>query len=279
MDVLSNLNRAVEYIENHICEEINLTEIEKITGESARDFSRLFRSVTGVTVNEYIRRRRLTLAVYDIQNGNEKIIDTAFKYGWESADSFRKAFVSQHGITPSQARDKAKNVNIYLPITFQINVKGNDKMNFKVIETEDIALYGVSRYFGGTSSERFEQENMMWSQDFDHIPKKICDGYDGKWYAMWNNGNYFIAREKELATKDNLEEFIIPKGKYAVFITEKGVYAGDDFPKLHDMIFNVWLPDSGYTVKDDSIVEIYHLCTDRTQRRKNRYFEVWVPIY
>lgn len=278
MDILSDLNRVLEYIENHLLEEIDLSEIEKITGESARDFSRLFRSVTGVTVNEYIRRRRLTLAVYDIQNSDEKLIDTAFKYGWESADSFRKAFVRQHNITPSQARDKATNVNIYPPITFQIQVKGNDKMNFKMIETEDIAVYGVSEYFGGKSSERFEQENSMWSQDLDHIPEKICDGYDGKWYAAWNNGNYFIAREKEFAVKDSLEKFIIPKGKYAVFTTEKGVYAGDAFPKLHDMIFNSWLPDSGFTVKDDLIVEVYHLCTDRAERRKKRYFEVWVPI-
>lgn len=278
MDILQNLNRAIEYIEFHLCDEMDMNELAKITGESAYGFSRLFRSLTQITVNEYIRRRRLTLAAYDIHNSNEKIIDIALKYGYESADSFRKAFIGQHNITPSQARDASLPLNIYPPLSFQINVKGTDKMNFKIIETENIFVYGISRHFGGNSSQRFEKEHIMWAEDSDHIPEKICDGYDGTWFAVWDNGDYFIAREKDFTTKQGLDEFIIPRGRYAVFTTEKGVYAGEAFPKLQDMIFNSWLPGSGYSVKNDMIVEVYHLCTDRNERRRKRYFEVWVPL-
>ena len=105
MDILSRLNEAIVYIENHLCGEIDMNEIAKIACESADGFQRIFKTLTSMTVKEYIRKRRLSLAVSDIQNGDEKIIDIALKYGYESADSFRRAFESQHKITPTAARN------------------------------------------------------------------------------------------------------------------------------------------------------------------------------
>lgn len=118
----------------------------------------------------------------------------------------------------------------------------------------------------------------MWSVDAEHYPEKICNGYDGVWYGIWNNGLYSIARSKEDIEYNNLERIIIPAGKYAVFTTEKGGYAGSELPRLHDLIFNSWLPNSNYKIKKEYIIEVYHLATDKTERRKNRYYEMWIPI-
>lgn len=278
MDVLKELNEVSAYIENHITENINIGELAKITMLSPDGFCRLFGYMVGMTVNEYIRKRRLSLAAFDLQNGDEKIIDIAMKYDWNSADAFTKAFVNQHSVTPSEARNHIGSVKIYPPVSFEVNIKGAKEMDFKIIEANGFEVYGLTKQFGCQAGERFKQENIMWAVDEEHYPEKICNGYDGIWYGIFNNGEYSIARSKADIEYDNLEKITIPSDKYAVFTTEKGGYAGTELPKLHDLIFNSWLKSTDYKIKKEYIIEVYHLATDKAERRKNRYYEMWIPI-
>lgn len=278
MDVLKELNEVSMFIEEHITDDIDIDELAKITMQSSDSFSRLFSYMVGMTVNEYIRRRKLSLAINDLQNGSDKIIDIAIKYGWNSSDAFAKAFINQHGVTPSNARNRIGSVKIYPPVSFEVNIKGAKEMDFKIVDVDCFEVYGLSKQFGCQAGERFKQENVMWSVDAEHYPEKICNGYDGIWYGIWDNGSYAIAREEEDVEYNNLEKIIIPAGKYVVFTTEKGGYAGTELPKLHDLIFNSWLPSSNYQIKKEYIIEVYHLATDKAERRKNRYYEMWIPI-
>ena len=107
MDVLRELNEVSRYIEEHITDDIDINKLAEITKQSSDSFSRLFSYMVGMTANEYIRRRKLSLAVNDLQNSDMKIIDIAMKYGWNSSDAFAKAFVNQHGTTPTNARVKS----------------------------------------------------------------------------------------------------------------------------------------------------------------------------
>ncbi len=278
MELLKNLNSSVSYIENHLSDEIDLNEAARLACESADGFSKLFRSLTDMTVKEYIRKRRLTLAAYELQSSNGRVIDIAVKYGWNSADAFCKAFEGQHGITPTNARDESIPINAYPPVSFHITIKGAEKMNLKITEIPEFEVYGVTEKFGGTADERFEKEHIMWSENFSDTPKKLCSGFNGIWYGIWNKGNYTIARAKGDTDFEGLEKLTVPKGKYAVFTTEKGGYAGDELPKLNEQIFTSWLPDSEYVLKDDYLVEVYHLWTNRAERRAKRYYEIWIPI-
>lgn len=277
MDILNRLNKAVDYIENHLDENININEAAKIVCESEDSFKRLFRSLTGMTVNEYIRKRRLSLAVTDIHNG-EKIIDIAIKYGFGCSDSFCRAFKKQHGVTPKVVQNLSVSVCIFPPVSFHIKIKGAEKMNFKIVDREETIVYGFARKLDVTADNRWNDECIMWSEDSEHIPEKICSGYDGLWYGVWNNGSYAIARNQNDVQANNAEKFIIPSGKYAVFTTEKGGYAGEILPKLRDLIFNSWLPNSEYNQRFDFELEIYHLWTNRAERREKRYYEIWVPV-
>ena len=278
MDVLKELNEVSLYIEKHITDDIDISELAKITLQSSDSFNRLFSYMVGMTANEYIRRRKLSLAVNDLQNSDMKIIDIAMKYGWNSSDAFAKAFVNQHGTTPTNARSKIGSVKIYPPVSFEINIRGAKEMDFKIVNVKGFEVFGLSKQFGCQAGDRFKQENIMWSVDAEHYPKKICNGYDGIWYGIWDNGNYSIARNEADVEYNNLEKIVISSGKYAVFTTEKGGYAGTELPRLHDLIFNSWLPNSNYKIKKEYIVEVYHLATDRVERRKNRYYEMWIPI-
>ena len=87
-----------------------------------------------------------------------------------------------------------------------------------------------------------------------------------------------IAREPELVQKENLEKWVIPAGTYAAFVTERGGLAWEEFPRLFELIFDSWLPSSGYGLRSDDIIEVYHLWTDHEERKKNRFYEVWVPV-
>lgn len=278
MDVLKNLNNSVDYIEEHLCDEIDMNEISRIACLCPDGFKRFFSYMTNMTIHEYIRRRRLTLAAFDLQNGDFRVIDVAVKYLYSSADSFSRAFFKQHGITPNQARNSDANFIIYPPVSFHINIKGGEKMNFKLVELKETEVYGISRQTDLAAGERFDLERNMWADDCEHIPEKICSGYDGVWYGIWNNGTYAISRENKDTDFNNLERHIIPAGKYAMFTTEKGGYAGDALPKLRDLIFNSWLPSSDYVQSFDYELEIYHLATNREERRKNRYYEILIPV-
>lgn len=278
MDILEELNRVSLYIEEHITEDISIDELAKITLQSSDSFSRLFGYMVGMTINEYIRRRKLSLAVDDLQDSDSKIIDIAMKYGWNSSDAFAKAFVNQHGITPTNARKKIASVKIYPPVAFDLNIRGAKEMNFKIVDVSSFDVLGLSKRFDCQAGNRFKQENIMWSVDAEHYPEKICNGYDGVWYGIFDNGSYSIARNQQDVDSYNLERITVPAGKYAVFTTQKGGYAGTELPRLHELIFNSWLPETNYKIKSEYIVEVYHLATNKAERRKNRYYEMWIPI-
>lgn len=158
MNILNELNEACNYIENNIENEIDIKEIARITNQSTDSINRFFVSMLGITIKEYIRKRRLSLAVYDLQNSDKKITDIAFKYGFNSYDSFCKAFLNQHNVTPTQAKNPSCEVNIFPPATFEINVKGAQKIKFKICDLKEFEVYGISKNFNCQSSDRFKQE-------------------------------------------------------------------------------------------------------------------------
>lgn len=288
MDMLKQLNDAIAYIEANLCAELDLDRAAGVACVSRDSFARFFSYMTGMTLNEYIRRRRLTLSAYELQNHNSKVIDIAVKYGWDSVDAFTKAFIKQHGITPTRARIPHESLKIYPPASFYIMIKGAKEMDFRVIELEQTEVYGVSKQFDGQGHETREAlRHIMWSEECADVPGQICTGrwnqeknhsYDGAWYGIWQDGKYTIARVKTDTQNDELERHTIPAGTYAAFKTKCGGLAWEEFPKLFQLIFDSWLPNSEYKQKVDVIVEVLHLWTDYDMRNKNRYYEVWIPV-
>jgi AraC family transcriptional regulator len=124
MELLTQLNRAMSYIEAHIDDDMALEDVAGATTYSPYHFGRLFYYIADMPLSEYIRKRKLSLAAMKLQSGNEKVIDLAVMYGYDSADNFTRAFVKQHGVTPSQARQQGVNLTIFPPLAFQIQIEG-----------------------------------------------------------------------------------------------------------------------------------------------------------
>ncbi len=119
VNILQKMNEALDYIEQNLTDDIDYVEVSRISLCSEYHFSRMFSFLAGITLSEYIRNRRLSLAAIELSQKNSKIIDIVIKYGYNSPDSFTRAFQKSHGSTPSEARSanlrlKVKNFLIHL---------------------------------------------------------------------------------------------------------------------------------------------------------------------
>jgi len=128
MDWQDKMNQMFDYIEENLDGEIQLDIAARFLGCSMWELQRLFSFVTHTTLSEYIRGRRLALAADELQNGNEKIIDIAVKYGYDSPAAFSRAFGRQYGVTPSQARGGKITLAPYPKITFQNHIKERENI-------------------------------------------------------------------------------------------------------------------------------------------------------
>src|SRR5690625_2304307 len=143
MDVLKGFNQALDYIEEKLESEIDLKVVADQAYVSEYHFKRLFSLLAGVTLSEYIRRRRLTLAAQEIKDPGSKVIDVALKYSYQSPDAFTRAFHNFHGVTPTEARQGNHNLKAYPKMHFQLTIQGGVEMNYRVIEKEPFKVVGV----------------------------------------------------------------------------------------------------------------------------------------
>lgn len=140
MDWISGIQRALDYIEDHITDELDYGDIARQAACSGYYFQRLFGILCGMSLGEYIRARRLTLAGIELAVTGAKIIDVALKYGYESPESFSRAFVRFHGVTPSEAKRDGSRLKSFSPLTVHITLKGGQIMDYKIIEKESFTV-------------------------------------------------------------------------------------------------------------------------------------------
>ncbi|MDE7257631.1 MAG: AraC family transcriptional regulator, partial [Lachnospiraceae bacterium] len=126
------IQQAICYMEEHICESINYAEVAKSVHMSSYNFHRTFSFIVGMTANEYIRKRRLTLAAQELQTTDISVIDAAYKYGYESPESFSKAFSRFHGSTPKQAKQKGTKLHLFNPLVIKIILEGGSIMDYRI---------------------------------------------------------------------------------------------------------------------------------------------------
>jgi AraC family transcriptional regulator len=145
MDRLKSMNEAMKYIEENLDEEIDYKEVARRAYCSEYHFKRMFSFLAGVSLSEYIRRRKLTSAAFELEDGNAKVIDVAMKYGYRSPDSFTRAFHSLHGITPSEARIPGHSLKAYPPMTFRLSIQGGSEMNYRIVEKDAFRIVGIKK--------------------------------------------------------------------------------------------------------------------------------------
>ena len=283
MEWLEAMNNAVEYLEANITEKLDIDKVAKIALSSPFHFQRMYYMLTGVTIAEYVRRRRLTLAAQDILSG-EKIIDVAYRYGYETPEAFTKAFGKMHGISPSAAREPGVSLRAYPKLSFHISIKGDKDMNYKIVEKEEFTVVGKKNKVTTENEENFSLIPKFWDEcnsngSMDWFCKKAgrlgvmgvctdlsncCDGYF----------HYLIAVEKinEPIPQGYVVE-TIPAAKWAVF--ESVGPMPDALQNLVKRIFGEWFPSTGYQHDKGPELEIYG---EGDMTSTDYRCEYWVPI-
>lgn len=132
MDWITGMQKAIDYIEANLTEYIDYEKVAAESFSSSYHFQRVFSILCGYTLGEYIRMRRLSLAGAELVSGKEKVIDIALKYGYDSPDSFAKAFFKFHGITPSEARTNGKMLKSFSRLSIRISLEGGTVMNYRI---------------------------------------------------------------------------------------------------------------------------------------------------
>ena len=161
MDWVKQLNIAIRYIEDHLTGTIEYDELAKMLCCSTYQFQRMFAFMNNVPLSEYIRRRKLSLAVADIQKG-ERVIDIALKYGYSSPTAFSRAFQCLHGITPSEARKKGTLLKTYPPISFKLTITGTEELTYRIEERSAFEVAGVSMLLDKSLEKNFCTVPQFW---------------------------------------------------------------------------------------------------------------------
>ncbi|MGX7195919.1 AraC family transcriptional regulator [Enterococcus olivae] len=142
MNQLYPINQALNYIEEHLDQEIDYQEIARIALTSEQYFKRLFSSLSGMTLSEYIRKRRLTQAAFELKKSDDKVVDIALKYGYTSPDAFSRAFQQLHGVTPTEARVLHSPLKTYPKLFFKLDIQGEEPLHYRFVQKPAFLLTG-----------------------------------------------------------------------------------------------------------------------------------------
>lgn len=298
MEWITGIQRAIDYVEEHITEELDYEKIARESFSSSFHFQRVFSILCGYTLGEYIRNRRLTLAGVALAAGSKRVIDVALRYGYDSPDSFAKAFQKFHGITPSQARSKGANLKSFSRLSFRITLEGGTTMNYRIEKREAMVLTGFKRHFEGTPLDRKEQDHRLWMSTrlnqyilqgmardcataYEVITNIGDDGYDfyiASKLNSWAMEHFEEVLGKELASR--FEHLPLQEATYLVCETERCQCPTLRMGDLYRKAVTEWLPSSGYELADLPEFDIIHWYYSEIEPKVDqlRYVELWLPI-
>lgn len=287
MDMLQNMNAALQYIEENLTKTIDYKEVAKAAMCSEYHFKRMFSFLAGVTLSEYIRRRRLTLAAFDLTTGHDKVIDIALNYGYSSPDSFTRAFVNLHGMTPTEARVQRHSLKAYPPMTFHLSIKGGNEMKYRIVEKESFYIIGrmkrVPIIFNGVNPEIAAMWKSLSADDIYQLKELSDTEPKGLISASTNFSEDRMKEQGELdhyigtaSTKPAPNPFAQLEVKASAWAVFEAV---GPFPstlqETWGRIYSEWFPTSSYEqVEGPEILWNEHKDTASPTFRS----EIWIPV-
>lgn len=286
MDWLTGIQKAIDHVEAHLTDEIDYEEVARQAYCSSFYFQRIFGILCGMPLGEYVRNRRLTLAGNELSATDSKVIDIALKYGYESPESFTRAFVKFHGITPSEAKKNGSKLRSFSRLSVKIILTGGSSMNYKIIEKE--AFYVL---------ERVEKHSVVNGENLNTIPafwnrahtdgsvvKLLANATDrtfvfGICYASSSQADtefeYSIATvcDKDTVAPDGFRKNIIPARTWAVFECRGAMPKA--IQDLWQKICTEFFPTAEYEPTREMDIEAYPY---GDMGSEDYYSEIWIPV-
>ncbi len=295
MDWIIGLQKAIDYIEDNLTEIIDYDMVAAQSFSSSYHFQRVFSILCGFTVGEYIRNRRLSLAGAELTTSDAKVIDVALKYGYESPDSFAKAFQKFHGVLPSQAKNNGSNLKSFSRLVLRFSLEGGTIMNYRIETKPKMTITGYSSQFTGSPSGRYSQQHdFMVNGDTRFVRYAlqgmasncsveygVISGIDDRGYRFTIGTvipKYFNDHLEKTIGKINAEKLTtitIPVQKYLVVETTHSATSIREHLDTRKQAVAEWFRESEYQLANSPEVTVFHY--DRVNK-DNSFVELWLPI-
>ena len=269
---IEGFQESIDFMEQNMAEDLDIEEIAGKAALSPFYYQRIFGALCGMTVGEYIRARRMTLAAQELNRNDVKVIDVAVKYGYDSPDSFTKAFQKFHGITPSQAREAGAQLRSFAPLHIKITMEGGNMLDYSIVEKAPFTIIGVKRPFNSDTS--YQEIPKFWDEWLALGEKRpvmgtfgVCIDMDGKDFDYWIADLYFPWED----VPEGCETRLIPGSLWAQFPCTVST-----LQDTNTKIWSEWLPAlQGYTLAGDYDIEVY-LPPEEGSKEMKVY--IWVPL-
>ena len=279
MEIIGN---SIQYMEDHITEDITVESVAKNAGVSSFYFQKGFAMLCGFSVSEYIRNRRLALAGNDLLVTDEKIIDIAMKYGYDSPDSFTKAFTRFHGVTPTAVRKDDVLLKSFAPLKIKISLEGGYLMDYKIVKKEAFTVIANAKTFPYEGAKEIVPQ--FWQEHFQSGKGAVvcgCYGINIDLEMGQENFEYLIADpyDPQKEVPDGFVTKTIPAFDWAVFPCRGAM--PDALQDVNTKIYTEWLPAlKEYEFAAGYCVEYYDDPTkyEKGTQDENYYCEIWIPV-
>ena len=282
MEWLDAIGKSIEYIEEHIADDITVSDVADYVYMSPFYFQKGFSMLCGYTVSEYIRNRRLALAGGELLTTDAKIIDIALKYGYDSPDGFTKAFTRFHNVSPSVVQRDKVMIKTFAPLKINISLKGGYIMNYKIEKKESFKVLGVSKHFDYETCK--EEIPKFWQEHYACGNGKYVCGMFGVNIDEKMGGESFEyliadAYDPSKEVPDGFEVKTVPQFTWAMFSCDGPM--PEALQDVNQKIFSQWLPAlkeyefaAGYCIEKYDDASKYPKGT----MDENYHSEIWIPI-
>lgn len=272
----ADIQAALDYIEHHLTEVLDIRQIAKAACLSSFHFQRIFAALCGMGVGEYIRSRRLTLAGQELAKGKLRVIDAAFRYGYDSPEGFCRAFQRFHGLVPSEARKGTHKLRELEPMHIKYAVGGDTMLEYKIVEKPQFTLVGLERKFSPETS--YQEIPRFWDELFsrENCPLMgiygVClddDTGDGTFTYLIAD-NYIPWQE----VPEGMTVKVIPASTWAVFPCRGPL--PETLQSVNTRMWSEWLPNcKDYKLARNLNIEVYG---PPAEKPEDTYSEIWLPL-
>lgn len=293
MEWIAALQQAIGYMETHLLEDINYEDVARQVHTSGYEFHRAFSFLTGMTANSYIRNRRLSLAGREIIETNARITDIALKYGYDTPESFTKAFTRFHGVAPRLARTEGAKLRMFNPFVIKIAVEGGQGMDYRIVQTKAQRFIALARSFSNEIindddnhdipdfwDECYRENRVAALRSLRPEGKRDLYGLCTPTLAGEDTFRYGIG---VLVDEDTapFDQAAFEKAGYALWDVAPGTYAvfdclgtdGDCISDTWSRFYKEFLPQMGYEADQATDYEIYF-----ERSRPGLFCELWIPV-
>ncbi|MFF8974696.1 GyrI-like domain-containing protein [Streptomyces sp. NPDC014995] len=283
--MLERLNQAMEHIDTHLDQSIDVAELARIAVTSEYHLRRMFSALAGTPLSEYIRRRRLTVAGAEVLAGRESLLEIAVRYGYSSGEAFARAFRAMHGVGPGEARRTGSTLVSQPRLSFRLTVEGSSSMRYRIVNRPAFTVVGLKArvplvhtgpnqaiidFVRGIDPRTLERLEKLSDQEPQGIVA-VCDDLDPS-RAEGTELDYYHGVTTSAAAPEGTTALAVPAGTWVVFTTSGPVPQA--IQELWRDVFTEWFPSNPYRSRSGPEILRTRLSPDNTEADA----ELWLPV-